>query len=44
MTYLDKYTNCKGCPVAKWCGTAVGSIKLCHSYNEYRFIENEDNN
>ena len=34
MTYLDKYPNCMGCPVSKWCGTAVGSIRLCHSYNE----------
>lgn len=34
MTYLDKYPNCIGCPVSRWCGTAVGSIRLCHSYNE----------
>lgn len=34
MTYLDKYPNCNGCPVARYCGTAVGSIKLCHSYND----------
>ena len=34
MTYLDKYPNCNGCPVEQYCGTAVGSIRLCHSYNE----------
>lgn len=34
MTYLDKYPNCNGCPVEKYCGTAVSSIKLCHSYKE----------
>jgi hypothetical protein len=34
MTYLDKYPNCINCPVEKYCGTVVGSIKLCHSYNE----------
>ena len=34
MTYLDKYPNCIGCPVSKWCGTVVGCIKLCHSYKE----------
>lgn len=34
MTYLEKYPNCDGCPVYKWCGTAVSSIRLCHSYND----------
>lgn len=34
MTYLDKYPNCIKCPVSKWCGTAVSSIRLCHSYND----------
>jgi hypothetical protein len=34
MTYLDKYPNCNGCPVEEYCGTVVGSIRLCHSYNE----------
>lgn len=34
MTYLDKYPNCIGCPVSKYCGTAVSSIRLCHSYKE----------
>ena len=34
MTYLDKDPNCNGCPVEEYCGTVVGSIRLCHSYNE----------
>ena len=34
MTYLDKYPNCNGYPVERYCGTAVGSVRLCHSYNE----------
>lgn len=34
MTYLEKYPNCIGCPVEKYCGTAVSSIRLCHSYND----------
>lgn len=34
MRYLDVYKNCNGCPVSKYCGTAVGSIKLCNSYND----------
>lgn len=34
MTYLDKYPNCNGCPVEKYCGTAVACTKLCHSYND----------
>lgn len=34
MTYLDKYPNCINCPVSRWCGTAVSSIRLCHSYKE----------
>ena len=33
MTYYDKY-HCISCPVEKYCGTVVGSIKLCHSYKE----------
>ena len=33
-TYLDKFPNCLGCPVEKYCGTAVSSIRLCHSYND----------
>ena len=34
MTYLEKYPNCIGCPVEKYCGTAVSSIRLCHSYKD----------
>jgi hypothetical protein len=34
MKYLDKYPDCAGCPVASYCGTAVGSIRLCNSYTE----------
>ena len=33
MTYYEKY-HCISCPVEKYCGTVVGSIKLCHSYKE----------
>lgn len=33
MKYLDKYKNCIGCPVKKYCGTMVSSIRLCNSYN-----------
>ena len=40
MTYLDKYPNCNGCPVEKYCGTMVSSIRLCHSYNDAA-LENE---
>ena len=34
MKYLDKYPNCIGCPVSKYCGTMIGSISLCNSYQE----------
>ena len=34
MSYLDKYPNCINCPVTKYCGTMVSSIKLCHSCDE----------
>lgn len=34
MSYLDKYPNCIDCPVTKYCGTMVSSIKLCHSCDE----------
>lgn len=33
MTYYDKF-HCINCPVDKYCGTVVGSIKLCLSYND----------
>lgn len=34
MKYLDKYPDCKGCPVSKYCDTMISSIKLCNSYQE----------
>lgn len=34
MRYIDKYKNCEGCPVYKYCGTMVGSIRLCNSYEQ----------
>lgn len=34
MKYLDKYPNCVGCPVSKYCGIMIGSIRLCNSYQE----------
>lgn len=33
MRYIDIYSECKGCPVSKWCGTSNSGIKLCNSYN-----------
>ena len=33
MTYYDKY-HCINCPVGKYCGTMVGCIRLCHSYDD----------
>lgn len=32
MRYVDVYKDCVGCPVKKYCGTMVGSIRLCNSY------------
>lgn len=32
--YLDHYPCCIGCPVEKYCGTMVDSIRLCNSYND----------
>ena len=34
MSYLDKYPDCAGCPVSKYCGTMVSSIRLCHSCDD----------
>ena len=34
MRYIDKYPGCRGCPVIKYCGTMVGSIRLCNSYKD----------
>jgi hypothetical protein len=44
MKYLDKYPNCVGCPVKKYCGTMVGSIRLCNSYKDNDTINQKDNN
>lgn len=32
--YIDIYKDCEGCPVYKYCGTMVGSIRLCNSYGK----------
>ena len=32
MSYLDVYPNCIGCPVEKYCGTAIAATRLCNSY------------
>lgn len=34
MKYIDVYKGCIGCPVSKYCGTMISSIRLCYSYNE----------
>lgn len=34
MSYLDEYPHCVGCPVSRYCGTMVGSIRLCNSHRE----------
>lgn len=34
MTYLDKYPECVGCPVGRYCGTMIGNIRLYNSYQE----------
>lgn len=39
-TYLDKYPNCKGCPVFLYCGVELPSTKLCNSYDKYTESEN----
>ena len=41
MTYLDKYPSCIGCPVYKYCGTMISSIKLCHSCDESSIEETD---
>lgn len=41
MAYIDKYPNCNGCPVAKYCGTIISSVKLCNSY-DYAVKYNRD--
>ena len=42
MTYYDKY-HCINCPVDKYCGTMVGFIRLCNSY-DLNTHNNENNN
>ena len=32
--YIEKYPGCTGCPHIKYCGTMVGSVRLCNSYTE----------
>lgn len=34
MSYLAEYPYCIGCPVTKYCGTMVSSLKLCNSYSK----------
>lgn len=43
MKYLDKYPHCNGCPVYKYCGTMISSVRLCNSYEE-NFKENKGSN
>ena len=38
-TYLDKYPDCKGCPVIQYCGTMIQSTKLCKSYDAPKLQE-----
>lgn len=33
-TYLDAFPKCEGCPVHDFCGTAVGSLRLCRSHQK----------
>lgn len=39
MSYLDKYPQCIGCPVSKYCGTMVRSTRLCKSYQPEEYEE-----
>ena len=39
MKYLDIYPECKGCPVAQYCGTMISSTRLCHSYIQPKLQE-----
>lgn len=41
MKFLDVYPHCQGCPVSKYCGTMVGSIRLCNSYKTKEEKEKE---
>ena len=44
MRYLDKYPDCVGCPVNKFCGTMVSSRRLCNSYDLNNKTDKKDNN
>lgn len=44
MRYIDKYPGCIGCPVKKFCGTMVGSMRLCNSYDKNQKENNNENN
>lgn len=44
MKYSDIYKNCKGCPVASYCGTVADSFKTCNSYEESKVFFVKDNN
>lgn len=39
--YIDAYPGCVGCPVIKYCGTMVGSIRLYNSYQEKEVVIDE---
>ena len=41
MTFLDKYKDCRICPVRKYCGTMVSSIRLCNSYKNKKWADDE---
>ena len=32
MTYLERFKTCGRCPVNKYCGTMVSTMRLCNSY------------
>lgn len=46
LRYIDKYPECRGCPVEKYCGTMISSRRLCNSYelNTKKNGDNSDNN
>lgn len=41
---LDKYPNCVGCPVIKYCGTMVASTLLCATDNYSSTYDNDNDN
>lgn len=44
MRYIDKYPDCIGCPVYKYCGTMIGSIRLCNSYEQNKNNQEHEQN